>query len=583
MPHPLYAPTAYAVLGVVLLAVYIVYRAALPRPIAGIPYHRDSANRILGDAPGMIKHKQQYGTVFDWMTQQAVELNSPIFQLFLKPFSKPAVFITDPQEAQDILLRRAKDFDRSQFFEDVFGGTVPYNHVIQPTNDNFRHGRRLLADTMAAPFLNRIAAPLLHKHALNLMELWRVKKDVAAGHAFWAADDIAKAALDSIWNAAFGSQLNGLPEETAFLKAISQFDMPASQDDPINLPKPQLNAAVDSMMILTHGLDVAVISPVPKLSFWRFSMKQSYRRAKIHKDRLVQQRLDDAKVRLLDRSQETTDDLKGITCATDHLVRREAQSASKENRAPEYESNQAKDELFGFLVGGFDTTTTTLMWAIKLMADNPRVQSKFRRVLYDTFGDTNGVPPTAQQIIMTRIPYLDAMVEEIVRCAQTSSSAVRKALHDTQVLGHHIPKSVDVYMMANGPGYILSNDLNEKIPDHVRSPSSRENKHRLPNWESSDIGAFKPERWIKIDKDNGTETFDNHAGPSMQFGAGLRGCFGKKLAYLEIRILISVLVWTYELLPVPEKLRGHEAFDSLTHKPKKCFVILKEAGKHEGR
>ena len=108
MPHPLYAPTAYAVLGVVLLAVYIVYRAALPRPIAGIPYHRDSANRILGDAPGMIKHKQQYGTVFDWMTQQAVELNSPIFQLFLKPFSKPAVFITDPQEAQDILLRRAK-------------------------------------------------------------------------------------------------------------------------------------------------------------------------------------------------------------------------------------------------------------------------------------------------------------------------------------------------------------------------------------------------------------------------------------------------------------------------------------------
>jgi len=91
MLHLLDIPTTYAVLGVVFLAVYIVYRVALPRPIAGITYHKDSATRILGDAPAMIKHKQRYGTVFDWMTQQAVELNSPIFQLFLRPFSKPAV------------------------------------------------------------------------------------------------------------------------------------------------------------------------------------------------------------------------------------------------------------------------------------------------------------------------------------------------------------------------------------------------------------------------------------------------------------------------------------------------------------
>lgn len=236
MLHLLYIPTTYAVLGVVFLAVSFVYRAAPPRPIAGIPYHKDSATRVLGDAPAMIKNKQRYGTVFDWMTQQAVELDSPIFQLFLRNFSKPTVFITDPREAQDILLRHAKDFDRSQFFEDVFGGTVPYNHVIQPTNDMFRQGRRLLADTMAAPFLNRVAAPLLHRHSLNLMELWRVKNDAAAGHAFWAADDLYNFALNSIWDVAFGSQLNSLPEETAFLKTISKFDMPHPKTIPSICP-----------------------------------------------------------------------------------------------------------------------------------------------------------------------------------------------------------------------------------------------------------------------------------------------------------------------------------------------------------
>ncbi|XXG96005.1 hypothetical protein Hte_002282 [Hypoxylon texense] len=586
MLYFLYISTNYVALGIVLLAGYAVYRAALPRPIAGIPYHKSSAARISGDALAMIKHSHQYGTVFDWMAEQAVALNSPIFQLFLKPFSNPVVFITDPREAQDILLRRTKDFDRSRFFRDVFGGTVPHCHVIQPTNDKFRQGRRLLADTMATPFLNTVAAPLLHRHTLHLMELWRVKNNAAAGHAFWAADDLNYFALDSIWDVAFGSQLNSLAEEAAFLRSISEFDTPTSRDSPINLPKSKVNAAVDSMRILTHGLDVAVTSPVPSLSHRLLTLTPSYRRARSYKERLVQERLDDAKARLIDRitHQATADDLEGITCATDHMVRRESQAARRENRAPDYESRQAKDELFGFLVGGYDTTATTLMWSTKFMADNPRVQSKLRAVLFDTFGgggeNDSSAPPTPEQITGTRIPYLDAVIEEVVRCAQTASSAARMTLHDTQLLGRRIPKGVDVYMLSNGPGYITPNDLNETIPEHARSPSSQETKGRaIPSWASGDIGAFRPERWIKRDEETGVETFDARAGPSMQFGAGLRGCFGKKLAYLEIRILIVLLLWTFELQRVPEELRGHEAFDSLTHKPRKCYLKLKELGR----
>lgn len=113
----LYSSTTYGVLGAVIVLLYALYRAALPKPIPGIPYHEASINRVLGDAPAMLKHKQKYSTVFDWMTAQTVALDSPVVQLFLKPFSPPAVVITDPRESQDILLRRAKDFDRSAFFK----------------------------------------------------------------------------------------------------------------------------------------------------------------------------------------------------------------------------------------------------------------------------------------------------------------------------------------------------------------------------------------------------------------------------------------------------------------------------------
>lgn len=52
-----YSPTTYGVLGAVLVLLYAVYRAALPKPIPGIPYHEASANSVLGDALSMVKRK----------------------------------------------------------------------------------------------------------------------------------------------------------------------------------------------------------------------------------------------------------------------------------------------------------------------------------------------------------------------------------------------------------------------------------------------------------------------------------------------------------------------------------------------
>lgn len=126
MSSLLYSSTTYGVLGAVLVVVYALYRAALPKPIPGIPYHEASGKSVLGDAPAMIKHKNKNGTVFDWMTAQTLALNAPVVQLFVKPFARPIVIVTDHREIQDVVLRRAKEFDRSTFFKDAFGGVCKY-------------------------------------------------------------------------------------------------------------------------------------------------------------------------------------------------------------------------------------------------------------------------------------------------------------------------------------------------------------------------------------------------------------------------------------------------------------------------
>lgn len=71
-----------------LVAGYLLYRAALPVPIEGIPYNKYAVRRILGDVPEMVKHRKQTSELFSFMKEQLMKHDSPIVQVFLRPFGK---------------------------------------------------------------------------------------------------------------------------------------------------------------------------------------------------------------------------------------------------------------------------------------------------------------------------------------------------------------------------------------------------------------------------------------------------------------------------------------------------------------
>ena len=99
--------------GLALIVGYLLFRAALPTPIPGIPYNRKSANRIFGDIPEFLAYQAETsGTLSQWIAQQATEFESPVFQLILRPIGKPWVVASDFREAQDVLVRRTGEFDR---------------------------------------------------------------------------------------------------------------------------------------------------------------------------------------------------------------------------------------------------------------------------------------------------------------------------------------------------------------------------------------------------------------------------------------------------------------------------------------
>jgi len=151
----MFTANVMVVLFCTLLLLSLILRwLLLPKPIPGIPFNRQSANRITGDNPDLKKA----GRMRSWLRDQFTIHNSPIVQVFVAPFGKPWVLVSDFTEAYDIMTRRTKEFDRSSLTTDSFGGVMPSSHINMKSADpQFRHNKQLVRDLMTPVFLNEVS------------------------------------------------------------------------------------------------------------------------------------------------------------------------------------------------------------------------------------------------------------------------------------------------------------------------------------------------------------------------------------------------------------------------------------------
>jgi hypothetical protein len=139
-------------------SLYLFYRMLLPKPLPGIPYHKNAVRSPLGDIPNMIRHAKEKGRLLTFFTSLNENFNSPIVQIWAGIFDKPTLVISDYQESQDILIRRPKEFDRSGMTVEVFAGVLPYHHIAMKTADpRFRGNKEFVRDLMSPNFLRDVS------------------------------------------------------------------------------------------------------------------------------------------------------------------------------------------------------------------------------------------------------------------------------------------------------------------------------------------------------------------------------------------------------------------------------------------
>ena len=173
--------------------------------------------------------------------------------------------------------------------------------------------------------------------------------------------------------------------------------------------------------------------------------------------------------------------------------------------------------LNGMLFAAVDTTSNTSQWLLYCLATNPEVQELLYQEI--TKQVLPGHVPTADDI--NKMSYLKSCLKESQRMFPVSISFVRIPTKEITLGGYQIPSGA----MVHAQTYVTGHD-SENFPE----PEN-----------------FRPERWMR-DAPIKPQPFTY-----LPFAVGNRACVGRRVANLEISLLLARILQTYKIEHVGEK------------------------------
>ena len=181
------------------------------------------------------------------------------------------------------------------------------------------------------------------------------------------------------------------------------------------------------------------------------------------------------------------------------------EAAVADPSVPEFDRQQAVDELKQYLWAGTETTALTLAWALYLTSKFPEAAERIRREGETVYGDRE---PAAADY--SGLAYTRAVVQETMRLYPPIWGLIRVATKADTIAGKEIKPGDRVVIFSYGV------------------------HHSAKHWDEPE--EFRPERFM----DDSTKKRKPYT--YMPFGGGKRSCIGGAMSQVENTLALSILL-----------------------------------------
>ncbi|XP_075162546.1 cytochrome P450 4d8-like [Haematobia irritans] len=180
-----------------------------------------------------------------------------------------------------------------------------------------------------------------------------------------------------------------------------------------------------------------------------------------------------------------------------------------------------REEVETFMFEGHDTTATALSFTLYLLARNPRVQQKLLAEIHQIYGNDLNQPFTLMNL--NELKYMECVIKESLRLYPAIPLIGRYLKEDFKYTHSTLGSGV----IPGGTHLLISLFGTMNDPKQLKC---------------TDPKQFRPERFENLDASSSFHT--------IPFSAGPRNCIGQKFAMYEMKVTLTKILHTYELLPL---------------------------------
>lgn len=405
--------------------------------------------------------------------------------------SFPNVVTSDPEIIEEILIKRFSNFTNRRLafpLEDITNKMVSF-----AKDDHWKYLRVVLSPSYSSKKMREMT-PLIQETFKNLEKSLRknVGKETNLTRIFSAS------ALDVIATTGFGIQVNSLENPNSpLVKNVAMF---FGEDIFKSL---QLIATVfpftaQILYWLNRGVFFYSLPYFVKFCKQLFKERKQEKYAGGRKDLL--QLMLDAQIEGHEKLDKNIEEQLKLENITDWRTKR----------------GLTDEEIIAqciiFLVAGYDSSTSTLSFFTRHMALYPDVQEKLYQEITEILGEERANYDNVQ-----KLTYLDMCISETLRLYPIGFILTRETREDCTIKGLKIPKD---------SGIIVSTMALHRDPKYWSEPNK-----------------FDPERFNEENKAK-IKPFTY-----LPFGDGPRVCPGRRLAMLELKMVISEALRKFRFVP----------------------------------